>query len=210
MRPAEAVVLAVVVLSLLAGAWLYPKMPERMASHWNAKDQVDGYMPRFWGVFLMPLVALLMLALFIIIPRIDPLKKNIEKFRGYFDGFILIVTAFLIFIYKLSILWNLGYRFRMGQLMAPALAILFYYCGVLIQHAKRNWFIGIRTPWTLSSDRVWDSTHRLGAKLFKASAPIVLLAAFFPDYALWLILVPVLLATVIVTVYSYLEYRKPT
>ncbi len=76
MRPAEAAVLAVVVLSLIAGAWLYPKMPERMASHWNAKDQVDGYMPRFWGVFLMPLVALLMLVLFIIIPRIDPLREH--------------------------------------------------------------------------------------------------------------------------------------
>lgn len=208
MRAAEAVVLAVVVLSLLAGLWLYPQMPEAMASHWNAKDQVDGYMPRFWGVFLMPLVTLLVLGLFIIIPKIDPLKKNIEKFRGYFDGFILLVTAFLIFLYKLSILWNLGYRFRMGQLMAPALAVLFYYCGILIQHAKRNWFIGIRTPWTLSNDRVWDSTHQLGAKLFKLSALIALLGAFFPDYALWLILAPVLLATAIVTLHSYLEYRK--
>lgn len=64
------------------------------------------------------------------------------------------------------------------------------------------------TPWTLSNDKVWDSTHRLGAKLFKLSALIVLLAAFFPDYAAWLIVAPVLLATVIVTVYSYLEYRK--
>lgn len=208
MRRAEIAVLAVVLVSLFIGIYIYPMMPERMASHWNAQDQVDGYMGRFWGVFLMPLVTLLLWALFIIIPKIDPLKKNIETFRSYFDGFIIMIAVFFIYIYALTILWNLGHRFRMGQLMAPALAVLFYYCGVLIQHAKRNWFIGIRTPWTLSSDKVWESTHQLGAKLFKVSAIIILLAAVFPDYAVWLILAPVLFATIVTVVYSYLEYRK--
>ncbi len=208
LRRAEAAVLVIVLISLVIGVILYPKMPDTMASHWNQHDQVDGYMSRFWGVFLMPVVMLLILVMFIIIPKIDPLKKNIEKFRPHFDGFILLITAFMLYIYNLTIAWNLGYRFRMGQFMTPALGILLFYCGVLIEHAERNWFIGIRTPWTLSSEKVWKKTHALGAKLFKGSGVIALIGAILPDYIVWLILVPVLLSTGIVVVYSYLEYQK--
>ena len=92
--------------------------------------------------------------------------------------------------------------------MVPALAALFYYSGVLIQNARRNWFVGIRTPWTLSSERVWNSTHRIGGKLFKAAGLIALLGLAFPDYAIHLIIGPVLLFTAYLVVYSYLEYRK--
>ncbi|MCD6528067.1 SdpI family protein [bacterium] len=101
-----------------------------------------------------------------IIPKIDPLKKNLEKFRNYFERFFILLFLFLFYLYLLTIFWNLGLRFYIGQAMIPALAILFYYCGVLLEKAKRNWFIGIRTPWTLSSDEVWDKTHQLGGRLF--------------------------------------------
>jgi len=113
-------------------------MLAEMASHWNIEGEADDYMPRFWGLFLMPIVSLGLFLLFILIPRIDPLKENIRKFRKYFDFFIVLIMLFLFYIYLLSIFWNLGFRFNMGQLMVPALGILFYYCGILVENARRK------------------------------------------------------------------------
>ena len=79
-----------------------------------------------------------------------------------------------------------------------------------MRQAKRNFFIGIRTPWTLSSDHVWDETHRLGSILFIASGILALFGAFFPDYAIWFILVPVLGSTLFLLVYSYILYQRET
>lgn len=198
----------VVLLSFAVAAYFYPQMPERMASHWNAQGEVDGHMSKFWGLFLMPFISLGMAALFLLIPRMDPLRSNIEAFRKYYEGFVALVILFLSYVYVLTILWNLGLRFDIGRMMAPALGALFYACGVLIGKSKRNWFIGIRTPWTLSSEKVWEKTHAVGGKLFKIAGLIAFLGVFWPDYAILLVLVPVMLAAFWSIVYSYLEYRK--
>jgi uncharacterized membrane protein len=92
--------------------------------------------------------------------------------------------------------------------LVPAFSLIFYYAGVLVQNAKQNWFIGIRTPWTLSSERVWDRTHKLGGNLFKASALIGLLGLLVQDYAIWLILIPVIVTAIYTVAYSYFEFRK--
>ena len=197
-------------MSFVIGIYLYPQMPETMASHWNSRGEVDGYMPRFWGVFLMPIVSFVILLMFLLIPNIDPLKKNIQKFRKYFDWFILLLMIFLFYIHGLSLYWNLGNVFNMTVMILPALGILFYYIGILTENAKQNWFIGIRTPWTLSNKKVWDKTHKIGGKLFKIAGVIALLGLLLPDYSMWLILAPILALVIYVILYSYLEYQKQT
>ncbi len=198
----------IVLLSFAIAIYLYPQMPELMASHWNAAGQVDGYMPKFWGLFLMPLISLGMLGLFLAIPRIDPKRRNIEKFRVYYDRFIAIIIGFLFYIYILTILWTLGYTFNMILMLVPAFSLIFYYAGILVENAKQNWFIGIRTPWTLSSETVWDKTHKLGGKLFKAAAIIGLAGLILPDYAIWLIIIPVIFVAAYTIAYSYVEFQK--
>ena len=210
MKKSYLVIIVLILISFGLGIYLYPQMPDEMASHWNIKGEADGYMSKFWGLFLMPIILLGLFLLFILIPKIDPLKANIAKFRKYFDGFIVFIIVFLFYIYLLSIAWNLGKRFDMSQMMVPALGILFYYCGILVENAKRNWFIGIRTPWTLSSEKVWEKTHKIGGKLFKVTGLIILLGIFFPNYAFYFILVPVLLAAFYTITYSYFEYQKET
>lgn len=208
MKASTAVCLALIAASFLLAAYYYAQMPERMASHWNAAGSVDGYAPKFFGLFLMPLLSVALFALFLAIPRIDPLRRNYAKFRKNYDSFVVLLLAFLLYLYALTILWNVGVAFSMPQVLAPAFAVLFYYCGVLIENAKRNWFVGIRTPWTLSSDRVWKRTHALGGKLFKACGVAALLGVVFPDAAFAFVLAPVLAATVFAVVFSYLEFRK--
>ena len=185
-------------------------MPDTMASHWNSQGQVDGYLSKFWGLFLIPIVLIVLFPVFMLIPMIDPLKENIEKFRKYFDGFIVIVFLFLLYIYFLTILWNIGMRFDMGQAIAPSIGFLFYFVGVLVENSKRNWFIGIRTPWTLSSDRVWDKTHRIGGKLFKVAGVIAFIGTFIKEYTIILIIAPIVLVSIYTVVYSYFEYQKET
>ena len=204
-RKSEIIILGIILLSFTVGIYFYPQMPEKMASHWNAKGQVDGYMSKFWGLFLMPLISVGLFLLFIAIPKIDP---NIEKFRKYYDGFVILIIVFLFYLYLTTIFWNIGIRFSMIQLLAPAFGILFYYCGILTENAKRNWFIGIRTPWTLSNDVVWEKTHKIGGKLFKAAGVVAFIGIFFQNYALFFILVPVISVAVYTIIYSYVKYQK--
>lgn len=210
MRKSEIIILGIIVVSSVIGMYFYPRMPGAIASHWSIRGEVDGYMSKFWGLFLMPLISLCLLLLFVLIPKIDPLRANVEKFRNYYDGFIVLMIVFLFYVYLLTIFWNVGLRFNMIQLLAPAFGILFYYCGILIENAKRNWFIGIRTPWTLSSDKVWERTHKIGGRLFKITGVVGLLGVLFHDYAMLFILMPVLLITAYTVLYSYFEYQKET
>ena len=208
LKKPEWAVLAIVLLSFAIGACLYPSMPGRMASHWNTSGFVDSYTDKTTGLFLMPVISLMMFFAFVLIPRVDPLKHNIVKFRKFFDIFIVMLMVFLLYVYSLTIVWNSGVRFDMILGLMPAFVALFYYIGILLDHAQRNWFIGIRTPWTLSDERVWLLTHKKGARLFKLSALIAVLGMFAEDYAIWFLLLPVILSSAYLIVYSYFEFQK--
>jgi uncharacterized membrane protein len=206
------IVIALITIAVIAGAILWNQLPEQMASHWNTNDQVDGYMPKFWGVFLMPLVTLGMFALFIVLPNMDPLKANIAQFRGAFNLFIVLIVAFMLYIHGLTLAWSLGYQdFKMSAAMLPFLGILFIFIGYMLKQAKRNFFIGIRTPWTLSSDTVWDKTHQLGSVLFMVSGALAFIGSFLGGMmAFWLLFVPLMGSNLFLVIYSYVLYRNET
>ncbi len=204
--------LVLIVAAALVGILLWNQLPEQMASHWDVNDQVNGYMPKFWGLFLMPLVTLGMLVLFLVIPEIDPLKANIAQFREAFNLFIALIIGFMIYVHGLTLAWSLGYHnFKMSTAMLPFMGLLFIAIGFMLRKAKRNFFIGIRTPWTLSSDRVWDETHRLGAILFMASGVLAVIGGFFGGMvAFWMLFVPLIGSTLFLLAYSYVLYRRET
>lgn len=204
--------LVLIGLAVLAGALLWNQLPDQMASHWNANDEVDGTMPKFWGVSMMPLITLGMLVLFLVLPNADPLKANIAQFRESFNLFILVIVAFMLYVHGLTLAWSLGYQdFRMSAAMLPFMGVLFIAVGWMLKKAKRNFFIGIRTPWTLSSDTVWDKTHRLGSSLFMASGALAIVGGFFGGMAaFWLTFIPLIGSSLFLVVYSYVLYRGET
>lgn len=210
MRKSEMVILGIILFSLIVGIYSYPKMPEQIASHWNAQGQVDGYLSKFWGLFLVPFILIGLGLLFIAIPRIDPLKANIEKFREYYDGFFVLLSIFMLSMQCHMVLWNLGIEISPNVVLPIGVGVLFFYFGILCENAKRNWFIGIRTPWTLSNERVWDRAHRIGGKLFKIAGVVAFVGIFFQNYALFFVLIPVILVAAFTIVYSYFEYQKET
>jgi uncharacterized membrane protein len=211
-RNTSIIVLSLIAISIVAGVLLWNQLPDLMASHWNANDQVDGYMPKFWGVFMMPLMVLGMYVLFLVIPGIDPLKANIAQFRGAFNLFIVLISVFMLYIHGLTLAWSLGYQdFKMSAAMLPFMGVLFIFIGYMLRQAKRNFFIGIRTPWTLSSDTVWEKTHQLGSVLFMVSGALAFIGSFLGgELAFWLFFVPLMGSALFLVIYSYILYRSET
>jgi uncharacterized membrane protein len=207
-RKIHLAIIGIIVLSFAIGLYFYPQMSSKVASHWDIEGNADGYMSKFWGLFLMPIISLGLFLLFLLLPKIDPLKNNINKFRKYFDYFVFFFILFLFYLFVLTILWNLGWRFNMSQVLAPAFGLLFLYVGFLLGKAKRNWFIGIRTPWTLSNNKVWERTHEIGAKLFMASGIIIFLGLFLPDYLLLFVFISLGITLIYTVGFSYFEYQK--
>jgi uncharacterized membrane protein len=163
-------------------------------------------------VFLMPLVTLGMLVLFLVVPSIDPLKANIAQFREAFNLFIVLIIGFMLYVHGLTLAWSLGYQdFKMSMAMLPFMGVLFIAIGFMLRKAKRNYFIGIRTPWTLNSDYVWDETHRLGSILFMASGVLAVIGGFLGGMlAFWFLFVPLIGSSLFLLVYSYVLYRRET
>ncbi|WP_423745344.1 SdpI family protein (plasmid) [Haladaptatus sp. SPP-AMP-3] len=209
-RKSYFVALALVVVSFGLSAYFYPRMPGQMATHWNASGAADGTMPKLWGLLFLPTLTAGLLVLFAALPRIDPLRENVAAFREYYDLFVVLFVAFMLYVHLLTILWNLGYRFNFTTVLAPAMGVLFYFVGALMNRVERNWFVGIKTPWTLSNDDVWQKTHTRAGPLFKLAGVIAVLAVFVPQYAIYLMVGPVLLASAYLTLYSYVEYRRVT
>lgn len=203
--------LILIVLAVAFSLAAYDRLPDPMASHWGINDQVNGMIPRFWGAFLMPLLSIGMLALFMLIPTIDPLKANIAQFRNAFNAFIVLMIAFLLYVQSLTIVWNLGYQnFKMSLALLPAVGLIFIFAGVLMMKTKRNFFIGIRTPWTLSSDHVWDETHKVGSWSFIAMGIVSLFTGFLGFAGIFVLLGTTTIAVLVPVVYSYILYQRET
>ncbi len=208
MRRGLVLALALVAAMFIAGTALYPSLPDMIPTHWNIEGEVDGYMDRFSGVFFLPFMSIALVGLLAFIPRIDPLKANIRKFMGYYDMMIAVMTALFAYIFLLTMMWSAGFSYNFSQALSPAFGLMFYFAGIMLEKSKRNWFIGIKTPWTISSDRVWDKTNKLGAKIFKISGALAFLGLIVPDYGLLVALVPAIVGSLGTVVYSYVEYQK--
>jgi uncharacterized membrane protein len=197
-----------ILLMIGASAWVYPALPDQLTSHWNAAGEADGSMGKFWVLAMTPLIALAIYALFLVLPKLDPLHPNDPSLRRQYTLFAAALVGFFTLIHGLVIAWNFDVKINVLRVIAPATGALFIIIGMILPKTKRNWFMGIRTPWTLSSDIVWDKTQQLGGKLFIASGLIACIGVVFPAIAIWLLLVPILIATVTVVWYSWWAHHQ--
>jgi uncharacterized membrane protein len=188
--------LVVAVLAAGISIWAYPHLPETIVTHWNLRGVPDGYSSRFWALALMPLVMLGMTGLLTVLPKIDPRRENYAKF---IDSYWLIANAILVFMgvaHVLVLANGMGYLVQVDRLLPLGVGLLFAFLGNYLTRIEPNWFIGIRTPWTLSSDAVWRKTHRTGGWLFVIGGIVIATGAFAPRGAL----LPLYVATLIVVV----------
>lgn len=200
--------LALVALAFLSAFYAYPQMPSQMASHWNLQGNVDGYMAKDAALFFVPVLILFLWVLFLYLPKLDPLRDNYQHFMKEYQIMCFLIVAFMFYAYLLTLAFNLGFTGNLVQFLSPAFGVLFLYLGVVVGKAKKNWFVGIRTPWTLSSETVWDKTHARTAKLFTAAGIASFLGLLFPEVGLTLSIALLIAAAVYGVVYSYLEFQR--
>jgi len=202
--------LLIVVAAFVASAIVYPRLPEMVPTHWNGMDaQPDSWSSRAFGAWLTPVILLGMWALVRILPAIDPRGANYAKFGGAFEAIIGSLMLFLLGMHILLLRAALGHPAPMQRVVPFGIGILLIVIGNLLPRARPNWFVGIRTPWTLSSDRVWEKTHRFGGRVFVAGGLLITIAALL--WAQWIHVVligVVLIATSSVVIYSYLEWKR--
>ena len=201
--------LLIVAAGLIASAVVYPDLPERMPTHWNLAGQVDGWSPRSWGAWMIPVMIAFLWALMRWLPSIDPRGKNYLKFGGAFEGIMLSVMLFMLALHGIMLRAALGHPVAMERVAPVGVGILFIVIGNLLPRARPNWFVGIRTPWTLSSDRVWEKTHRVGGRLFVLGGVLLSLSTFLgAGWSRGVLVVVVVVCSLGTVVYSYLEWRK--
>lgn len=210
MKRNKGIIFFLLFLMLLVSIAVYSRMPVRIATHWGMSGQADGYSTKAFGLFFLPIFSFFLYGLLAWIPSLDPKKKNIELFQSSYEGFMILFFAFFFYLHLLTILWNLGIKISFNQAFAPAIAVLFYGMGVLIGKAKMNYFIGIRTPWTLSNEEVWDETHKKGGIAFKICGVLCLLGLFFPSWFIWILLSGSIVSTIYMIVLSYFIYKRVT
>jgi uncharacterized membrane protein len=194
-------------IALGVGAYYYPGLPAQIPSHWSVAGQVNGMLPKFWAMFLSPLVMVILFLLWAAIPFMEPLQANLEQFRRGYNGLFLVLQAFFLYEFLLVVAVALGHHLNIAQALAPALVVLMAAIGYVTKHSKRNFFVGIRTPWTLASDTVWHKTHELGSKLFYLCAVCIFFGIFFPGLLFILIVFPFVLTALTTVIYSYIEFR---
>jgi uncharacterized membrane protein len=186
----------------------YGKLPGSMPTHWNTDGDVNGWSNKAFGAFLIPVMLAFFWLLIRFLPRIDP-RANIEKFGAAFEGIFIAVMLFMLGLHIIVLRAALGHHIEMQRVVPIGIGALFVVIGALLPQAQPNWFVGIRTPWTLSSDVVWEKTHRLGGKVFVASGLLIILAAIVaPGSTHITMLVLIGTAAVVLLFYSFFEWRR--
>lgn len=201
--------LLLIVAMFIAGACVWTYVPDQIPVHWNIRGEVDRYGGRFEGLFLIPLVATGLYVLLRVLPKIDPRAANYREFAGPYTIIRCALIVFMAVLHGLLLLAALGRPIPMGTVVPAIVGLLLIAVGVLMTRIKPNWFVGVRTPWTLSSDLSWTKTHRLAAWILPLSGVAVLLSGFFAtEWAVYAMLAVVLASTAGLVVYSYVVWRR--
>lgn len=200
-----------IVLTIVATAIVYPRLPERVPVHWGLHGQIDRYGSRLQGVTVMPVLMIACWLLLRFLPRIDPRRMNYEKFADTYDLFVNSLMALFLVMQGVMLATALGVPVSMNRVAPALIGVLLIILGNALPRARPNWWFGIRTPWTLSSDRVWMKTHRLGGYLMVLAGLFMLLAAAIQSpWTLVVAFATILAAGFGSLVYSYFAWRQET
>lgn len=196
----------IIVATLAATAWMYPGLPERIPVHWNSDGAIDRYGAKTM-VFLMPAMMAGVLALLVALPRSDPRAFSVKASGDAYWFSALVATGLQAYI-QAMILWGAsGNDVDLRRALVGGIAIFLAMLGNVMGKVRRNFWVGVRTPWTLANERVWYATHRLAAKTMVGGSLLALaavLAGLNPVIGVWLIVAGLLVPVA----YSLLYYKR--
>ena len=189
---------------------VYGDLPEQVPTHWNWRGEVDDTMARFPGAFLSPLMMAGLWMLLLVLRRVDPRRKNYERFNETFWVVLNVLVLGMVLLQAAVLGAALGVPYDMGRAVLFVVGILFMALGNYLPRLRSNWWMGIRTPWTLESEEVWRRTHRLGGRTFVIGGLACMLGALLlPRESAGAIgFIALTFAALVPAVYSYLVWRR--
>jgi uncharacterized membrane protein len=201
--------LALIAAMFVLAAWAWPRLPAQIPTHWNVQGEVDGHGNKFVGLLVLPLTVLGIYFLMMLLPLFDPGRANYRNFAKTYNVLRLGFVAFMAVFYGATVAAAFGRPVDMTLVAFLGTAILFCVIGNLMGKIRPNWFVGVRTPWTLSSKQSWDKTHRLAGWLFLVMGALFAVVAFIHNtWTLAAMITTDALCLAWIVVYSYLVFRN--
>ena len=204
---------AIIAIQVIVGIFGFFVLPDTVPIHWGINGQANGYGPKWVDIFLFPLISIglyvLIRALLAAGPRLGGRQATAANLQ-IAKVIIAAIILFMLVIQLATIAQSLGVGFDMTTVVMLAISLLFIFIGNYMGKIRRNFWMGIRTPWTLTNTVVWERTHRLGGWLFVAVGLIGIVCSFIPALRLWGIIVPIIAVVIFLYIYSYVCYRQQT
>ena len=211
-KPARYTCIVIIILMLLSSAWAWHQIPPdtQLPVHWGINGQPDHYAGKFWGLFMMPVVVTVMGILLILIPLIEPRKKHLSLSMKAYNIILIAIFLLMAGLHILIIMSSLNKGISVDRAVPFGVGLLFIVIGNYMGKIRSNFLLGIKTPWTLSSELSWNKTHRLGGRLFILCGFFLTLSAFlFTGKVTFAILIVGVIGSVIVTfAYSYVVWKN--
>ncbi|RKY56565.1 MAG: hypothetical protein DRP96_11090 [Candidatus Neomarinimicrobiota bacterium] len=212
LKPALVTAITLFVIMALISIWAALQLPAdiKLPVHWNINGEPNQYAGKFLGLFMMPIVVMVVILLVTFLPRIEPRKKNINLSMKAYN--LVIISIILVFatLHIVMIMNALGKSLSIGKIVPALIGVLFIVIGNYMGKIRSNFMLGIKTPWTLSSELSWNKTHRLGGRLFILSGFLIIISSFMlSGTARMIILLISVFGTVIISfIYSYLIWKE--
>jgi len=205
----EWLMILLIIFNIAFGLYIFNMLPDQIPTHWDMHGNPDQYSGKAFGSFFIPGLLAFIYLLMTFLPLADPKKDRYKDFSKAYTVIRLILVIYLTAIYWASSAYALGVNINIADFSTISIGVLFLIIGNFMPKLKPTWFVGIRTPWTLSDETVWYKTHRLGGKMFLLGGLIILALTLFPTSIRWIVFMAVVFAVVIVTfVYSWWIWRK--
>lgn len=202
----------VLLFTLVFALTMYALLPEQVVSHWTADGIPAGVSPKEVVVLGLPVLMFILFITLSMLPYIEQLKPEFELIHHEYSKFKTAVMLFLLYIFGAICVTNLDlipFTVTLPKLLIPGVSILVYYLGVVMPRMKQNLVFGVRTPWTLKHDAVWDATHKKAGKLFRGASVIIMLSIFLKTaYAIGVTMAAIILPALYLVWYSYSQHKK--
>ena len=194
----------VILLPILVGIILWNQLPEQIPSHWNAAGEIDRWSSKAFTVFGMPLILLGFQWLCVLGTSADPKRESHPEKILHLVFWIIPVLS--VILHAITYAVALGKEVRVEMVMPIMIGLIFAIVGNYLPKCKQNYTIGIKIPWTLSSEENWNKTHRFGGKVMVAGGVFILSTAIWGNF--WILIGALLVMLLLPTIYSYRLYRK--
>ncbi|MBU0614136.1 SdpI family protein [Patescibacteria group bacterium] len=198
----------IIFIALAVGIYYLPSLPELMPSHWNASGEIDSYINKNLFIFLIPGIAIALTALFPILSKIDPKKDKYKQFKTAWMAIQTVIISFFVYLYLITIYLAFNPEVSMLKFMFWGLGVLFVVIGNYFGKIRQNYFVGIKTPWTLNNEDIWNKTHRLAGWLWVLTGIIIFIDGFFEVFPVAVMFGSVAINVFVPFLYSYLLYPK--